>query len=147
MYAAAKTLYATPRQTIQEDVVATIHAECMLMAFACELFIKTMLYYENRGEKKIEGHFLKELFEKLSDQTKKTIVDAFNEKWHDDKIEIYCCLEKITHYFVDLRYLFEKESESYTLYTGLLFSFADVLRWRCEAGKSAWSDDSTNEKS
>ena len=138
MYAAAKTLYTNPRQTIQEDAVVTVHAECMLMAFACELFIKTMLYYENSEKKKIEGHSLKELFDKLSSQTKDTVIDVFNKAWDCDEDKMYRYLKEITYYFVDLRYMFEKKCKSYILHTDFLFCFGDVLRWRCKAGKSVW---------
>ena len=143
MYAAATVLFQNPKQKVGEIVVYTIHAECMMMAFACELFIKTMLYYEGCG-KEIRGHSLKSLFEDLSTETQKSVIDFMINQCKYKSEDIYRDLDTVKDYFVKTRYEYEEPPKDghqiRLLHTGFLFSFGYTLMRRCIAGESAWEN-------
>lgn len=73
------------------------------MVFACELFFKAILKYEN---KLIRTHELVDLFYKLSDESKRKIVDSVNEE------EFLCKLINVSNLFQEWRYLYERYPSS-----------------------------------
>lgn len=68
------------------------------MAFACELFLKSLL---QRDGKEIRSHKLFELFNALEDKLKEEIIGSVNS---DD---FMCKLGKVSNIFVGWRYLYE----------------------------------------
>ncbi|MGX9818177.1 hypothetical protein [Lactococcus lactis] len=95
------------------------------MAFACELFIKSILYYENQewALKKQKGHDLLDLFDNLSPQTQQVIVQNFQP----DQIS----LENMKIELRDISLIFEKFRYIYEFQGPLAFnaSFMFSLMW------------------
>lgn len=102
-------------------------------AFACEVFCKALLKYDDIPYKKV--HKLADLYNKLPNDIKdciKSIVIYKYGKWKDNFG--FDCLDNISNVFAKWRYIFEhdwSESASIHLQTGFLFAFRDALREIC----------------
>ena len=100
------------------------------LAFACEVFLKSMLDYYGIDYKKV--HELKKLFELLPEiirvGIKFHIMENYAGKWRDACDREY--LENISDAFVKWRYIYEyrKQRGSNTIYISFLEAFRNVLR-------------------
>ena len=102
-------------------------------AFACEIFLKLLLHWHGIAEKKI--HKLKDLFEKLPDDTqiilKNSVVSHYGS-WKD--VWGFDCLDNVTDVFVIWRYSYEHDwSKSTQMHVdfGFLIAFRDSLKELC----------------
>lgn len=102
-------------------------------AFACEIYLKLLLYLEKIGYKK--EHELKELFDKLPPEIKETIEKMTVQRcgyWKNQfGMEV---LSVLSNAFVEIRYIYERdwdEKGSLHLDTGYLSAFRDALRELC----------------
>ena len=102
-------------------------------AFACEVFLKLLLYWNGIEEKKI--HKLKDLFEKLPDDTqiilKNSVVSRYGS-WKD--VWGFDCLDNVTDAFVTWRYSYEYDwtkSAQMHVNLGFLIAFKDALKELC----------------
>lgn len=86
------------------------------MAFACELFLKSLL---KRDGKQTRGHKLIELFEALKDELKDDIIGS------EESEEFKCNLSKISNLFVDWRYVYEQPLDDIEF--SFLSTFAERL--------------------
>lgn len=87
------------------------------MAFACELFLKSLL---KRDGKQARGHKLIELFEALKDELKDDIIGS------EEPEEFKCNLSKISNLFVDWRYVYEQPLDDIEF--SILSTFAERLQ-------------------
>lgn len=102
-------------------------------AFACEIFIKSLLVYHGFMIEEIKGHKLMELWEKLK-QKDIELADSVEKKME----EVFCSnndfsfsdlLENISNAFEYWRYIYEKSGG--TIYINFLRIFRDLLRNVC----------------
>lgn len=96
-------------------------------AFACELYLKALLFEKNIEEKNC--HKLRDLHRKLPNNIADEIEKATMRITHATTIAANTFdghLEDISNAFVDLRYL--HEIEKYTLYQDFLFCYMNALK-------------------
>ena len=95
-------------------------------AFACEVFLKALLKYNDTPVKK--EHKLKELYELLPEKTKEwiklTVTNHYGQ-WSDCFGRDY--LENISNAFTDWRYSYESD-RLMRIHHGFLTTFRDALR-------------------
>lgn len=113
-------------------------------AFACEVFIKSLLVHGGKTIKDIRGHNLQQLWEWYKDldsngamvvkQRVESIFQAKNKKTFDD------ALNNISNAFEEWRYIYEKRHA--TIHINFLRIFRQVLRsFCCETLlKRTWDD-------
>lgn len=102
-------------------------------AFACEIFIKSLLIYNDYTIEDIKGHELNKLWEKLK-QKDEELTNSVEKKME----EVFCSngdytfsdlLNNISNAFEYWRYIYEKSSG--TIYINFLKIFRDLLRNVC----------------
>lgn len=98
-------------------------------AFACEVFLKALLKYNDISVKK--EHRLKELYEYLPEKPREwirlTVIDHYGQ-WSDCFGRDY--LENISNAFTDWRYSYESD-RLMSIYHGFLTTFRNTLREAC----------------
>lgn len=77
-------------------------------SFACELYLKYLYYLEN--DKKLDKHYLKDIFNKLSKQAQNEIQTEY-KKWNS-LLSLEKCLKVHNRVFVDFRYFFEEDKDT-----------------------------------
>ena len=115
--------------------------------FACEVFLKLLLYWNGIEGKKI--HKLKDLFEKLPNNMqiglKNSVIlryGRWNDVWGVD------CLDNVTDAFVIWRYSYEHDwgkSTQMHIDLGFLIAFRDSLKELCSQS-FGWADISQENK-
>ena len=91
------------------------------LSFACEIYMKQIIGFNE--EKYTQGHYLSDLYKKISPEERKVIEDKFNDKikcffernsdWCEP-ISINDCLNKYNKAFEEWRYVYEpKERNMY----------------------------------
>jgi len=101
------------------------------ISFACEMYLKTFYYIENKEKfisKSREGHTLSYLFGLLSTQLKNDIIKdmQYNEKY------FYKELDKYSNAFKEWRYYHEWSPKSHTIDFNFLEDFSSTLNSLCE---------------
>ena len=102
-------------------------------AFACEVFIKSLLVYNGFSIDEIKGHKLRDLWDKykrvdcetanLVEQKMQEIFDSDNENMFNE------LLDNISNAFEYWRYIYERRGGSINI--GFLVNFRDLLRAIC----------------
>lgn len=108
-------------------------------AFACEIFLKTLLISHGasekilRGEKGRKGHDLSYLWVKFKEYDKETAfsIEQKMKNWFNSKNEnmFYEMLEDISNAFEDWRYIYEKDCCKINL--NFLQGFRNLLKETC----------------
>lgn len=96
--------------------------ECVNIAFSCELYLKSLLYKDN---KRIEGHGLAYLFSELD----VTLRNRVSEISKIDEAEIKNLLEQHSNLFQNMRYRFEYKqySKSYSMPIQFFYRLVESL--------------------
>lgn len=95
-------------------------------AFACELFMKSIMIKDFGEDKYCRGHNLQQLYNSLPDDRRKSIEGHYAEVNDTNSTELKEFLSRSANAFQDWRYAFEK---SVQIKITTLFKFADVLQW------------------
>lgn len=93
------------------------------MAFACEVFLKTLILM--RGKKQT-GHELKDLWNVLDNETRQEIVNVLIKETDFTEELIRDGVEDISNAFIEWRYSYEVQAIS--IHIGFLETFSTVLR-------------------
>lgn len=101
-------------------------------AFACEVFIKSLLIYHGMTIDEIKGHklsllweLLKQKDEEITIRIKETVIEIFNS----DEEKFYSMLENISNAFEYWRYIYEKHGGK--IHINFLRIFRETLRNAC----------------
>lgn len=114
------------------EAVYLSHPVIVNYAFACEVYLKVLIYYS--GEI-IGGHKLADLFEKLPENEKKAVRQKVIMKcgqWNDAFGAPL--IEQISDAFVDWRYSYEidsQKSNNHIANIGFLVAFCETLHEKC----------------
>lgn len=111
------------------DSPATVNS-----AFACEVFMKAILKYQEIKTPK--SHKLRELYDALPDELKEWVKQVVSRGFHDIWTDVWGqdYLDEISNAFVEWRYSYEHDwSKSSIMHIniGFLNSFRDALREAC----------------
>lgn len=87
------------------------------MAFACELYLKSMLVYEKC--QLVKGHWLNELFEQLGDQEIKNTI-----KRKVNRTDFDLCIKEVSKCFEVIRYAYEYKEMVCDVKFLLIFMFS-----------------------
>lgn len=101
-------------------------------AFACEVFIKSLLIYQGMTIDEIKGHKLSLLWELLKQKDEKITVkikEAVKELFETDEENFYSMLENISDSFEYWRYIYEKHGGK--IHINFLRVFREALRNAC----------------
>lgn len=93
----------------------------VLAAFSCELHLKSIMY--STGEKKVSGHSLEELFNKLPTNIRDEILNEIER--NDPENYFMSGLKENSDVFASVRYLFERTRTSFNPW--FLLSFSQLL--------------------
>ena len=101
-------------------------------AFACEVFIKSLLIYSGMNLDKIKGHKLAVLWktlEKKDQETTTKIKDAVKNIFNVEDQSFYNMLDNVSDAFEYWRYIYEKHGG--TIHVNFLKIFREALRNAC----------------
>ena len=113
-------------------------------AFACEVFIKSLLVYHGETFEEIKGHELKVLWDKFREKDNNTtsIVGQNMQEWFESEdVNMFDrLLNEASNAFEYWRYIYEKESGNINL--NFLRGFRVILREICckQVFKMSWED-------
>ena len=125
-------------------VTSHVVASIVNSAFACEVFIKSLLVFYGESIESIKGHELKNLWKRYktidgnnAEQVEASVKEIFNSQNNNIFDEL---LDNISNAFEYWRYIYEKKNG--TLNVGFLKVFRDRLRELCcqTFYKKTWSD-------
>ncbi len=127
-YICAKLCWKELRNCLERfDICLTPHV--VNLAFACELYLKTLLTCVNGGNI-LRAHKLNELEALLPEPMRESIAEAVRDKFPIDRDAFGTLyLDLISDAFAEWRYSYEKDALSCDI--GFLTEFADALKETC----------------
>ena len=134
----------TEPQNINMGVCTHLVADIVNSAFACEVFIKSLLIFNKLTLEDIRGHKLKDLWTKykeIDNERALLIEKTVNEFFGNDEEFVFGeSLENVSDAFVNWRYIYEKHSGS--IHLQFLRIFREILREHCckEIYKMTWKE-------
>jgi hypothetical protein len=103
------------------------------LAFACELYLKSML------DKPMKGHSLLRLFDKLSLEDKESVSEKFDILTGRNSDELKSDIQDFSDAFIEWRYIFEQGSSR--LWVSRLWMFASALYQHVREMNADWVVD------
>ena len=102
-------------------------------AFSCEIYLKAIYTYEHPDSACIQGHYLDELFNSISEESKTEIEHELLKSYSRDKIAQFICESR--KIFEEFRYVYERDSDDREN-IGFVCVFAEALEKL--VGKMIW---------
>lgn len=125
-YKQGKEFYLSAKYLFEHRQLDMMNVISTNLTFACELFLKSLLYYSNKSFGHTHG--LKQLFNMLGETEKDFIKEnVFANSQYQDDFEL--CLSEQNDAFVEYRYICEVER--YAIDFNFLFCFANILEKVC----------------